>query len=52
MADGVEKLRALARQSRILSREALNRQRGMLLRGLADLYERQAYDLERRDLVP
>lgn len=46
MSDGAEKLRALARQSRMLSRETWDRERARSLRSLADLYEEQAADLE------
>jgi len=46
MSDGAQKLRALAKQSRVLSRDAVDRERAKTLRALAELYERQAADLE------
>lgn len=46
MCDGAEKLRQLAKQSRVLSRSATDRHRSNLLRGLARLYEDQAVQLE------
>jgi uncharacterized protein YaiL (DUF2058 family) len=46
MSDGVQKLRALAKQSHVMSRHAVDRERARTLRSLAELYERQATDLE------
>ena len=46
MSDGVQKLRALAKQSRVMSRQAVDRERARTLRLLAELYDRQAADLE------
>lgn len=46
MSDGVQKLRALAKQSHVMSRQAVDRERARTLRSLAELYERQAIDLE------
>lgn len=46
MSDDAEKLRALARQSRSLSRQTTDRNRAGALEGLALVYERQAEELE------
>ena len=48
MADGAGKLRAMASQSRSLSRQSADRERARLLRSLAELYDRQAEELEER----
>jgi hypothetical protein len=48
MCDGADKLRQLAMQSRILSRQASDRRRSSTLAGLARLYEEQALQLECR----
>lgn len=45
MTDSAQKLRALAKQSRMMSRRAANQERARALRSLADLYERQALEL-------
>lgn len=46
MSEGAQKLRLLASQSRSLSRTVRDRGRAQMLRGLAELYERQAVELE------
>ena len=46
MSNCAEKLRALAKQSRTLSRYASTKERSLMLLALADLYERQAAHLE------
>jgi hypothetical protein len=48
MADGAGKLRAMASQSRSLSRQSADRERARLLRSLAELYDQQAEELEER----
>jgi hypothetical protein len=46
VSDGPEKLRALAAQTRVLSRHVSDRQRSKMLRALAQVYDQQARDLE------
>jgi hypothetical protein len=46
MNDGAEKLRALAKQSRTLSRCASSKERAKMLLALADLYDHQARQLD------
>jgi hypothetical protein len=46
MSEGADKLRALAKQSRTLSRHASTKERAKMLLALADLYEHQASQLE------
>jgi hypothetical protein len=46
MSEGAEKLRALAKQSRTLSRQASTKERAKMLLALADLYEHQASQLD------
>ena len=46
-----QKLRSLARQSRALSFMVTDRQRASALQSLARLYEKQAADLEARQLA-
>jgi hypothetical protein len=46
MSDGIEKLRGLAKQARVLSQSVPDRHRSKMLQGLAQLYEDQAQQLE------
>ena len=51
MTDGVQKLRALAKQSRLLARQVPDRERERALRGLAQLYEEQAREEELSEAI-
>lgn len=51
MSDTEEKLRFLARQTRQLSRAASDRNHSRMLRSLAELYERQAAELDEPALL-
>jgi len=46
MESSIQKLKSLARQSRALSFVVTNRERSQSLESLAQLYERQAAELE------
>jgi len=49
MCDSAQKLRAMAKQTRVLSRTATDTQGAQALQSLAELYERQAVEIERRE---
>jgi hypothetical protein len=51
MCNGAQKLRALAEQSRLRSRRTGRGEQAKSLRALAELYERQAADLERSEMA-
>jgi hypothetical protein len=51
MDDGSQKLRSLARQTRALAGTVSDRERADALQALARVYEKQADDLEVRELA-
>lgn len=51
MAGGTQKLRSLARQTRALAGAVTGRERADALQALARLYEKQADELELRELA-
>ena len=51
MHDGPQKLRSLARQTRAFAGTVPDRERADALQALARLYEKQAEDLELRELA-